>query len=261
MAYNNISDMFVVYNTLPKKKKEEKTTIQKPGRYNYLWDLIPRVFSIVKKEQKETKETKETPQTTIVESEYIFQPEQSKQETKYSRMVSRVDDKSPIKTVMNYFINKGLTPEQASGFVGNFLSESELNTSAVNQDERKKGYKGYGRGIAQWSNERVQQFKDYTGKNVEDASLNEQLDFVWYELQSRPELMKQLQLASTSDEATDLVYRGYENGSSAGLATPEQLTQSYGKAWRKLGYREYNFQKDLQNRQKRAKQALINYLS
>ena len=168
---------------------------------------------------------------------------------------------SAVKTAINYFVAKGLTPEQASGFVGNFLSESGLKTDAVNQDEKKKGYSGYGRGIAQWSNERVQEFERVIGKRIEDSSLSEQLDFVWYELEKRPELMRQLKLAKTSDESADLVHRGYENGSSNALATPEQLTRIYSRAWDRLGYRKYNYQDDLRIRQDRARKTLNEYYS
>lgn len=185
----------------------------------------------------------------------------SKAGNKYSRMVTYARNKTPLDTVMNFFINKGLTPEQASGFAGNFLAESDLNAAAINQAEKKKGYKGYGRGIAQWSNERIQQFKEFIGKNIEDASLEEQLEFVWYEVQQRPELLSQLSKAITSEEAADLVYRGYENGSTAGLATPEQLIRSYGNAWGDLNYRVYNFDNELLSRQNKAKQALTNYQS
>lgn len=168
---------------------------------------------------------------------------------------------SNVKDAMNYFINKGLTAEQASGFVGNFLTESNLNTSAINQAEKKKGYRGYGRGIAQWSNERVKKFEEFSGKKIEDASLNEQLDFVWHELNQRPELLRQLKSARTSDESADLVHRGYENGSATSLATPEQLTETYSKAWKRLGYREYNYQESLRKRQNKARQALNIYNS
>jgi hypothetical protein len=49
---------------------------------------------------------------------------------------------------MNYFLNKGLTTEQASGIIGNLIAESNLDPAAINKAEKKKGYKGYGRGIA-----------------------------------------------------------------------------------------------------------------
>lgn len=170
-------------------------------------------------------------------------------------------DVNSIKTAMSYFINQGLTPEQAAGFVGNFLTESGLRTSAVNKDEKNKGYSGYGRGIAQWSNSRINQFENYIGKNIEKSTLEEQLKFVWKEVEERPELMKQLRQATSSDQAADLVHRGYENGSRTALATPEQLTKIYSSAWAKLGYSSYNYQKSLQRRQNDARRALNIYLN
>jgi hypothetical protein len=36
---------------------------------------------------------------------------------------------------------------------------------------------------------------------------------------------------STLEDVVDAMHRGYENGSSAGFATPEQMGYTYTKAW------------------------------
>lgn len=246
-----LKDLFTIYQGLDIPKKEMPQLINTPfDRFSFVNSYIN-----TKLEEKKSEEVND-----VTDEKPKSQSKQSN-DSKYSRMEKYVANKNPLNTVMNFFINKGLTPIQASGFAGNFLAESELNPKAFNQDEKKKGYRGYGRGIAQWSNERVQQFKEFIGKDIEDASLEEQLEFVWHEVQQRPKLLSQLSKAITSEEAADLVYRGYENGSTAELSTPEQLSKIYGDAWKKLNYRAYNFNDELVYRQNKANQALINYQS
>ena len=76
-------------------------------------------------------------------------------------------------TIYRYFISKGFSKEQASGFVGNFWQESRLNPNAVNQ-------KSGAIGIAQWLGSRKTQLL----KKNNPYSLQTQLDFVWEELNS-----------------------------------------------------------------------------
>lgn len=246
-----LKNLFSIYQELPNIEKEPIDF----SRMNFVNNYI---YSKTKKSE-ETQQLQQ--QTTQQQSEVTF-PEWAvypKQETKYSRMEAFLSNKTPLQTTMSFFINKGLTPYQAAGFAGNFLSESELNPKATNNYEKKKGYKGYGRGIAQWSNERIQQFEKYIGKPIEESSLEDQLNFVWHEVEQRPELLKQIKQAKDINQATDIVYRGYENGSANALATPEQLTKIYGKAWSKLGYKPYNFKEELSKRQKKSLQAFDNY--
>lgn len=77
---------------------------------------------------------------------------------------------------MNYLMNKGLTPEQASGVVGNLMQESRLNSNAFNQSEGAYG-------IAQWRKERLENYKSFSsmrGKELSD--IYNQLDFIIHEL-------------------------------------------------------------------------------
>lgn len=246
-----LKDLFQVYQEYEFPEKEIKTEPKKTSRLDNLNNYITRITT--SKAQEPVKK-----ESTTVETEG---QEVQDEGTKYTRMVQYANNKSPLHRVMNFFINKGLTPEQASGFAGNFLAESDLNEKVINRAEKDKGYEGYGRGIAQWSNERVQQFQDYIGKTIEDSTLEEQLEFVWHETQQRPEFHNKLLSAKTSEEAADLVYRGYENGSINGVASAEQLTNSYSRAWRELNLGLYNFGKELRNRQNKAKTALTKYKS
>lgn len=75
---------------------------------------------------------------------------------------------------LNYFVGKGLSREQAAGIVGNLMTESELNTRALNP------YSG-AYGIAQWLGSRKTALFNKYGKN---PTLDQQLDFIWHELNS-----------------------------------------------------------------------------
>ena len=177
---------------------------------------------------------------------------------KFHRLEEYQYSSSPLTHIFEFFTEKGLSEEASAGLVGNFLSESSLNPKAVNEQEQKR-YSKYGQGIAQWSNDRISQFIKYIGKDPKDATLDEQLDFVWEELQQRPVLLNSLYKVKTASEAADLIYRGYENGFNNGLATPEQLTKVYSRAWDSLGYRNYDYNTETLLRQQNAENALQQY--
>ena len=85
-----------------------------------------------------------------------------------------------------YFVGKGLRDFQAAAIVGNLMQESSVNPASVQSG-------GPGRGIAQWSvggrwnhsaNDNVLW---YAGtKKTSSSSLNLQLEFIWYELETFP---------------------------------------------------------------------------
>ena len=81
---------------------------------------------------------------------------------------------TPSQEAMRYFMNKGLTDYQAAGLVGNLIRESQLIPTATNA-----GSGAYG--IAQWLGPRKKALVSRYGKS---PSLQQQLDFVWDELNS-----------------------------------------------------------------------------
>jgi hypothetical protein len=153
-----------------------------------------------------------------------------------SEQMTGEQQKANVVAAMKYFIGKGFSKEQAAGIVGNLYGESGMNPGAENKAEKERGYKGYGRGIAQWSNERVKQFAAWHEKTYgealtpEQAPLEHQLEFVYAEMQGRPVLMKQLQGQSDIAQTTDSVLRGFENGGPGGLASVEQMDRTYSRA-------------------------------
>lgn len=75
--------------------------------------------------------------------------------------------------IIKYFLNKGLTLNQAKGVYGNLMQESSGKLNALSKD----GYTSYG--LAQWTGDRKQRlFKIYGNKPTKE----QQLDFLWWEL-------------------------------------------------------------------------------
>jgi hypothetical protein len=86
-------------------------------------------------------------------------------------------------TAYTYFVNKGLTPVQAAGIVGNLMQESSVVPTSVEYGG------GPGRGIAQWSvggrwdRSSGDNMTSYAANHgVSRTSLTAQLDFIWFEL-------------------------------------------------------------------------------
>lgn len=152
-----------------------------------------------------------------------------------TKRISKEESERNIQKVLDFFTSKGLTPEQAAGIAGVFHYESAgMNPEAINEYEKNKGYEGYGRGLAQWSNERPFDFAKWHEKNYgeyltpEYAGIDKQLEFAWHEMNQRPAFMKAIQAAKTVEEATDVTIRGYENGGSRKLATPADINGHEG---------------------------------
>ena len=75
--------------------------------------------------------------------------------------------------IINYFLNKGLTLNQAKGIYGNIMQESGGNIKALSKD----GHNSYG--LAQWTGDRKQKLFTMYGPN---PTAEQQLDFLWWEL-------------------------------------------------------------------------------
>ena len=129
-------------------------------------------------------------------------------------------------TIMDYFTNKGLSKEQAAGFVGVFSAESNLKPDAVNEQEKANG-PGYGAGLAQWTGSRKDDIKKLMGKNtdIETWTLDEQLDAVWKELTEggKSNLLDKIKAVDNVYDAVHTVLAGYENGGNGTLASRTQL--------------------------------------
>jgi hypothetical protein len=126
-----------------------------------------------------------------------------------------------------FFVEKGLSPAQAAGIVGNLDQESGVDPASVQYGG------GPGRGIAQWSvggrwdtsnNDNV---LDYATTKSENAhSLNLQLEFVWYELKTIGYGYSSLKATTNVTDATIAFMDKYEICGTC--ASSQRLT--YAKA-------------------------------
>lgn len=132
---------------------------------------------------------------------------------------------------------------QAAGFAGCFMEESGCDPGAYNAAEKSGRFKGssangsgYGAGLAQWSNawKRQIQRQFHNFRPIENWSLDQQIDIV---TQGCSESFINLLRKTTSvGQSTDIVLRGYENG-SAGKGTKLRSQQSMkAYTWCKTSY-------------------------
>jgi len=104
----------------------------------------------------------------------------------------------------NFFIDKGYTPVQAAGIVGNLIQESNLNPTVTNSIGAF--------GIAQWFKDRKINFKTWAEQNqLNPYDMDTQLSYVDHELStSHAAVAKQLAGANSIEEATMIVRKKYE---------------------------------------------------
>lgn len=110
--------------------------------------------------------------------------------------------------IYNFFTRQGLTPAQASGFIGNFYAESSLNSSAKNPNDKGK----ISEGLAQWRGSRRDDLIAYAQRNNLDyTSMDAQLNFVMHELSTTERKASgEIRKAKTPREAAIAVSRYYE---------------------------------------------------
>ena len=108
-----------------------------------------------------------------------------------------------------YFIDNGFTPAQAAGLVGNLQAESgkDLNPAAFNPDD--KGKPAYG--IAQWRDTRADDFKAKYGIYPNEATLDQQLEFMMYEFNGKEKnAYAEIKAAPSAAAAAAAVDKYYE---------------------------------------------------
>lgn len=124
---------------------------------------------------------------------------------------SGVGSSENAQTAYQFFIDQGYTPEQAAGIVGNLQAESggTLNPSAV-------GDSGQAYGIAQWHPDRQAIFQRQFGVPIQQATFDQQLQFVAYELNNNERSAgNKIRAATTVEDAAFAVDKFYERSSGA----------------------------------------------
>lgn len=153
----------------------------------------------------------------------------------YSRLLPAAV-KAKAKKARDFFMKRlSLTKEQASGITGVLISETNLNPASYNKNEKEnKSY--YGAGIGSWTFSKTKDrikglLSTISGKDkgeIENYSLDEQLEAYAQDLEGHPAIFKLLKKAVTVDDAADIVTRGIENGGMSGkLVTKEWFDKGY----------------------------------
>ena len=117
-----------------------------------------------------------------------------------------------IEQAFNFFIQKGLSAEQAAGIVGNFRWESGVDPTKTNSSSGAHG-------IAQWLGGRLDGLRAYAAQLNQDAdSLALQLKYSWYEFtHSEGAALKDLKTQTTVEGSALSVFNKYERaGDSTG---------------------------------------------
>lgn len=116
----------------------------------------------------------------------------------------------------------GFTKEQISGILGVLYSESRLQPDIV-----RKG--GTDTGIAQWTGSRKAKAEYLFNKPLKECNLEEQLQFIKWELTHTHQIVDKIKQCSTPKEAADVWLRGFENGGGGDLISEEALNSTYTK--------------------------------
>lgn len=115
------------------------------------------------------------------------------------------------KIAMDYFMSPqggGWTQEQAAGIVANLQAESGVRPW---EDSPPDSAGRTADGIAQWRGPRKAKFQEKYGKPVLQGSLQEQLEFVNWELNNtHRNAGSSLRTATTAEQAATIVYKQYE---------------------------------------------------
>lgn len=110
-----------------------------------------------------------------------------------------------VAAVVDYFMSKGWTQDQAEGIAANLEQESGFKANA-------SGDGGQAYGLAQWHPDRQAEFAKQYGKDIRNSTGAEQLEFIQHELTKGNERAagKSLRTATSAYDAAAIVSREYE---------------------------------------------------
>lgn len=137
------------------------------------------------------------------------------------------------KYVKDWLMTKqGLTNEQASALTAVWYAESRLDPSIHEIGKENNPYAG--KGIAQWTGKSRQThvedlYRKIYGKSkpIKQMTLEEQLNIAVAEFKERNGNWNKFLQAKDLKTATDIVWRGYENGGNNMLASMQQMQNTY----------------------------------
>ncbi len=115
-----------------------------------------------------------------------------------------------VGAVVDYFMAKGWTQDQAEGIAANIEAESAFKANA-------SGDGGQAYGLAQWHPDRQAEFAKQYGKDIRNSTGAEQLEFINHELTRGNEKSagNKLRAATSAYDAASIVSREYERPADA----------------------------------------------
>lgn len=131
--------------------------------------------------------------------------------------------------IIDYFMGQGWTRAQSTGIATNLHRESKFDPKAV-------GDGGQAYGVAQWHPDRQENFRKWSGKDIRESTLEDQLGFVHHELTKGAEAFAgaMLRKTTTAGEAGAAVSRYYERpanvaGEMSGRSVQAQMWYDQSK--------------------------------
>lgn len=126
------------------------------------------------------------------------------------------------KIAFQYFIGRGLTPNQSAGIVGNLQAESGVDPG-IQEFTPISGRGGFG--IAQWTGGRRVALESYAALNNEKLdSLQFQLDYLWdQELMKgyKTSVLDPIKASSTIRQASDIILHDFEKPADQSVKVEE----------------------------------------
>ncbi len=127
-----------------------------------------------------------------------------------------------IEKAFHYFVDKGLTPIQSAGILGNLRQESGVNP--LSQQDGSSGVTpkdGVGFGIAQWTytDRQAPLVALAQARNTPVGSLGVQLDYVWKEMSTnRGSTLPDIKKATTVEDAATIFEKDFEGAGKPVMA-------------------------------------------
>lgn len=134
------------------------------------------------------------------------------------RVFGNISTDSFANTVLNFFMNKGLSENQSRGILGNLMQESRGNHTITNKTSGAFG-------LAQWLGPRKQRLIAKYGNN---PTVEQQLNFIWEELNTTEnKAFQKLLNTNTISDATRAFATHFERGASHEMAMNKRIKFAY----------------------------------
>ena len=129
---------------------------------------------------------------------------------KNQNLILQEGSTSNARKAYEYFLQRGLTPNQSAGIVGNLAQESTLKLDSGIEEVTDRKDKGFG--IAQWTFSRRGDLDDFAKtQGTKSSDFNTQLDFIWHELNTTEKrALKKLKETNSTTDAAIAFNKSYE---------------------------------------------------